>query len=837
MIKKGLILAIVVISILITLLFFYAFETYINYDTKSREILMAPPLGACQSLNSSNTVYILNASVYSNATCFTISADNVTLDCNGFEINYSADTEVNYEYGIIATYVNFTTIKNCKILEGQSMAQWNQAIYFLEVNNGTIDNNTIITLGDSSRGIHLSSSPSSNISNNIITTSNNASHGIFLSLNSSNNILFNNTINISGTDSYGISLFSRNNIIFNNIITTSNINGDGINLASSPNNNISSNMITTLNNYGYGISLTLSPNNRIFNNAINTSGNSSYGIYLSQSSTNNISNNIITTSNNALYGIFLSSSPNNRIFNNAINTSGAGAYGIYLASSSSNNISSNLVKTSNTNGDGITLSSSPNNNISSNIIAASNNNGYGISLISSPNNYIFNNAINTSGTGGYGISLASSSSNNISNNIVITSGINSRGVSLSSRSTNNSFSRMNIIITQNSSYAVYIYTAAHNFTMTDSILNSTSDSEFYITNTVTGGEWNFTNVSRTNSRFMRVNWSNWANGTLNYGWWLDGYANYVNGTLIVDSNVSAWDVNNILKFSVLTDNNGRIAQQLLLEYSKNRTTAVYYSNYIFNASNSIGFPNLTLSWNMTTNTDLVFTFAAAPPSPLDNPINPGGGGGGGGSTGGVLFKTYYFTEEQLGIGFWVSLAKNDRLIINHHTINYTFVLNNLMNTSAVLRKENMDFSINSSGLKIDFEDDGKDDANAIFDRILNNAAVLFFKKDSIDNAIPPGGDYNVPTGEINDSGNNPSDKKIKIKPIYIWIFVILGIILLIILIIILSLYFINKKKKKYKKNEIELYEKKLFTNKSKFNDYEEIKNVRMHLKQHKNRPF
>jgi len=47
-----------------------------------------------------------------NSTCFTISANNVTLDCQGNEINYSKTSQGN---GIILNGVNYTTIQNCTI--------------------------------------------------------------------------------------------------------------------------------------------------------------------------------------------------------------------------------------------------------------------------------------------------------------------------------------------------------------------------------------------------------------------------------------------------------------------------------------------------------------------------------------------------------------------------------------------------------------------------------------------------------------------------------------------------------------------------------------------------
>ena len=43
---------------------------------------------SCGNLASANTIYYLNQSVTSTDTCFNIQANNITLDCNGYKINY-----------------------------------------------------------------------------------------------------------------------------------------------------------------------------------------------------------------------------------------------------------------------------------------------------------------------------------------------------------------------------------------------------------------------------------------------------------------------------------------------------------------------------------------------------------------------------------------------------------------------------------------------------------------------------------------------------------------------------------------------------------------------------
>jgi len=71
----------------------------------------ATDIDTCGSLASANTVYTLNASISNSSTCFTIAAENITLDCAGFSITGNNTTN---SYGIYGTFRN-ATIRNCNI--------------------------------------------------------------------------------------------------------------------------------------------------------------------------------------------------------------------------------------------------------------------------------------------------------------------------------------------------------------------------------------------------------------------------------------------------------------------------------------------------------------------------------------------------------------------------------------------------------------------------------------------------------------------------------------------------------------------------------------------------
>ncbi|PIZ97540.1 hypothetical protein COX84_03045, partial [Candidatus Micrarchaeota archaeon CG_4_10_14_0_2_um_filter_49_7] len=67
---------------------------------------------ACQDLSTAGMTYVLNQSVSSAGTCFNITANNVTLDCDGYTINYSGS---GVGYGVNVTGVNYSVVKNCVI--------------------------------------------------------------------------------------------------------------------------------------------------------------------------------------------------------------------------------------------------------------------------------------------------------------------------------------------------------------------------------------------------------------------------------------------------------------------------------------------------------------------------------------------------------------------------------------------------------------------------------------------------------------------------------------------------------------------------------------------------
>ena len=294
--------------------------------TTQQEFQIQGDISSCQNLNSANMVYTLTQNVNSSATCITIGANNVTLDCAGYKINY---TQISAGHGVSVSGYNQTTVKNCNIIGGSSN-NWNS--YGINIDNGAINasilNNNITTFGDYGYGILVQYSNYASIQNNLINTSGGDSNSVFLNQ-GSNNLIYNNQIQATG--GYASTVFllnSNNNNLSNNIV--------GIPSSSSRDN--------------ANFWLSGSSNNIMYNNKnLNLAYLRGYGFYLGGTSNNSILNNNITVfSEHGGDGIFLESSNGIIIINNNLTFIGTDngwgdIYGIYLTSSSNNIFKNNSV--------------------------------------------------------------------------------------------------------------------------------------------------------------------------------------------------------------------------------------------------------------------------------------------------------------------------------------------------------------------------------------------------------------------------------------------------------------------------------------------------------------
>ncbi|MBI2653175.1 right-handed parallel beta-helix repeat-containing protein, partial [Candidatus Woesearchaeota archaeon] len=430
-------------------------DTINNLKTNDTIITVTPEkeITNCTNLDIPNTNYSLTQDANSGGTCFHVLANNVTLDCHGFEINYSQSV---VGYGINISSYNYSTIRSCNIA---------QADLFTDTLN---------------------------------------SYGVYVNRNSSNNVVFNNTITTSGTNAYGVYLFSTvySNNIYSNNITTRSGNAYGVYLNSiAYNNSVYSNTIITIGSAGstaYGVYLnSIAYNNSVYSNNITTRGSDGIGIRLETSAYSNlIYNNVINTSGGKTIfgslGVYLTSTAyNNSVYSNTITTRGTNGVGVYLFSTAYNNsVYSNTITTNGSSGIGVYLTSTVySNNIYSNNITTSNTFSYGIYLNNNVfNNTIYDNNITTKNTtSSYGIYL----SNNVNNNTFF----------------RNSISSLAIGILVNGSGQTAQETTRFNTFTNDTILpcsTGCADNYFDIVLTANVTDITFTNVSMNKSRIAFV---------------------------------------------------------------------------------------------------------------------------------------------------------------------------------------------------------------------------------------------------------------------------------------------------------------------------------------------
>jgi len=161
---------------------------------------------SCQELSTPNSVYTLENNVSSTGTCFTITAENVTLDCDGYMINFSISGSSS-QYGVYSNQ-NYTKIQNCILEEGNASGFGTEGILFAGVNFGELINNNVSIYSEASDGIFLSSSSYNNLTSNTGTSTSIMSWGIALYSSSYNNLTSN-----TGTSNSeeGIILYSSSN--------------------------------------------------------------------------------------------------------------------------------------------------------------------------------------------------------------------------------------------------------------------------------------------------------------------------------------------------------------------------------------------------------------------------------------------------------------------------------------------------------------------------------------------------------------------------------------------------------------------------------------------------
>ncbi|MEM7815482.1 MAG: NosD domain-containing protein, partial [Candidatus Aenigmatarchaeota archaeon] len=286
-------------------------------------------ISGCANLNESGVTYLLTSDI-TNAvgSCMNVTADGVTLDCQGHIIDgdrSGTDYAVNNSAG-----KDFVTVKNC-------------------------------TMTDFTHGVYLANTALNNtIYNNTIRLNYSTSYGVYISSNSNYTNITSNTFDLNSYAIYGDATFSFATIESN---TIANSTSYGV-YTPNPRNTIRWNNFTQ----SAGSAVYLSSNTTVSGNRIIMTGGN-YGIYLSGSDDNNITDNFVR----APTGFYIvSGSDRNRIYNNTVWN--CTSYGFYISSSTFNNFTFNNITANPGYGVYIT-SSSHNTTLASNTIASNGDSG------------------------------------------------------------------------------------------------------------------------------------------------------------------------------------------------------------------------------------------------------------------------------------------------------------------------------------------------------------------------------------------------------------------------------------------------------------------------------
>jgi parallel beta-helix repeat protein len=282
-------------------------------------------ISACTTLNAANTVYDLTASpAAATATCMTVGANNVTLDCHGYTITYKSGV-AGTGYGVNITNYNNSIIRNCVIVSG-SVDDYG-GVYTYAAENIIVANSTINTTGDYNDAISLNSaSKNVTIINCSLSTLGSAAAGVWITGGSNRNTITNSTLR-TASDSRGVTIDSagHNNTISGNSIFTSHTSGIGVYIVgNSRDNAVDGNFINTSEDFSDGVWVIDGFNETIRNNIVHTYKNQSQGISLKNTSNTSVYNNTVVVRNETSIGIFIyNNSDNNTVANSSfINTAG-----------------------------------------------------------------------------------------------------------------------------------------------------------------------------------------------------------------------------------------------------------------------------------------------------------------------------------------------------------------------------------------------------------------------------------------------------------------------------------------------------------------------------------
>jgi len=214
----------------------------------------------CGTLSVPNSVCTLTQNLASSGTCFTVAANNVTINCNGYTI--SGPSNYMFYYGVYSNR-NYTQVQNCKI------NGFGSSVFFVNASYGTIQNTSANSsaIGNNDltgNAIMLSSGSNYNTITNVTALSK-SSFGIFMNSNANHNTVT-NAILPSTFSGQSMSIRANHTIM-------SNISAPGYTQLAGTNNILANS--TFLSFYLDPVGVTGNTRNVVYNNVFSSTGSSS----------------------------------------------------------------------------------------------------------------------------------------------------------------------------------------------------------------------------------------------------------------------------------------------------------------------------------------------------------------------------------------------------------------------------------------------------------------------------------------------------------------------------------------------------------------------------------
>ena len=271
------------------------------------------------TLDCAGTTYLLQEDVGSGETALTVSAENVTIECDGHSV---AKIGQPTQYGVYSNQ-HGTTVSNCRI------SGFETGVYYSYVKNGLVAGTTATA---TSHAIWINGMGSNTIYN---SNGNSTSGGDGIRISYSNQNAIINSTGYGYDPIGGITLQNTFGTFINNSRGISELGGAGIYMGYGSNNTLANSEAAS--GLAYGMILSHSSGNRAYGNHISSGMDSA--LFLVRSSSNKIYNNTLASPQNTL--LHISSGESNTFYQNNF-TATSGQYISGVGSSAGNRFNTTI---------------------------------------------------------------------------------------------------------------------------------------------------------------------------------------------------------------------------------------------------------------------------------------------------------------------------------------------------------------------------------------------------------------------------------------------------------------------------------------------------------------